>query len=276
MSSISDPVEPTVTTTMTTVANEANAPAPKDRLDFFRENSYVVLPNLLSPDEVRAIHEAIDRDRSENPFLWWFQGNPNCGCNLLLTEPAVDVAFRPPAVLELLDALMGSEYVFEESAVQITEPSEVEKPTGWHRDRAHWPEHPYGLDYPQLIVYLTDVDETTHCFTLSPEVAGSEPVPLEEQLRRRGTVHFHGRAGTAIFFNCAIYHGLTMRKTPHQRRILQVYYGHPDREPINDATILPPRLRRNAPDERTRRFYGKPNRLTRVLLRSLGVSDGEE
>ena len=82
-----------------TVASESNAPALSDRagqIACFRENSYVVLPGVLSAAQVQALNAAIDRDRKANPFLWWFKGSPNNGSNLLLTEPAFDLAPRPP------------------------------------------------------------------------------------------------------------------------------------------------------------------------------------
>ena len=75
---------------------------------------------------------------------------------------------------------------------------------GWHRDRPHWDEHPFRMDYIQLMVYLSDVDEETHCFSLSPE-AVSQPVleDKEEQLKQGGEYHLHGPAGTCALFNVA-------------------------------------------------------------------------
>ena len=94
----------------TSIASEANAPALNDRagqIAHFQEHSYVVLPGVLSPDQVVTLNASIDRDKAANPFLWWFQGSPNNGGNLLLTEPIFDIAPRIPVVLELLDALDG-------------------------------------------------------------------------------------------------------------------------------------------------------------------------
>jgi hypothetical protein len=249
--------------------------APRDRagqIECFKRNGLVVLPDLLTGGEVAAINAAIDRDRAEHPYLWWFEGNPRCGCNLLLTQPAVEVCLRPPAVMEILTEVMGPDFVFEEMAVQITEPSREARPTGWHRDRDHWMEHPYRLDYPQIIYYLTDVDETTHCFTISPESPDQPVLDRDAQIARDGAYYFHAKAGGAILFNCALFHGLTARATESQRRIVQVYYGHPEREPINNATMSPPRLWRDHPDPETRRFFGKLNGMTRTMYAALGIS----
>lgn len=238
---------------------------------FYRANSYVVLPDLLSPEEVAAINWAIDGSREQTPTMWYWRGSPNINCNLLLSEPTHDRVIRHPAVLAVLDRIMGESYCFEESAIQITEPSDEVHPTGWHRDVGHWREHPLFLDYAQLIIYLTDVDETTHCFTISPEPAGGEILPKEAQLEQRGVFYFHSPAGAGILFNAAALHGLTRRKTPKQRRILQVYYSHPHRPAIGDNTIVPPRLWRDHPDPEVRRFYSKHNAFSRLVHHGMGI-----
>ena len=127
------------------------------------------------------------------------------------------------------------------------------------------------LDYPQIIYYLTDVDETTHCFSISPEPAGGETLPPREHLERGGILDFHGKAGSGILFNAATLHGVTLRETNKVRRTIQVYFGHPDRPPLSDVTLMPPRLWRDHDDPEIRRFYGKFNRYSRVMLGGLGI-----
>jgi Phytanoyl-CoA dioxygenase (PhyH) len=239
----------------------------------FRANSYVVLPDLLSPDQVAGLNEAIDRDRQQNPFMWFCETQRDYNCNLLLTEPIFEITIRQPVLLRLVERLMGGAFCFEELSVRHTGPSEEGRPTGWHRDRPHWPEHPLHLDYPQVIYYLTDVDETTHCFTISPEPADGEVLEPAAQRQRGGTVYYHGRAGSAILFNAAALHGVTIRKTNRHRRIVQVYYGHPERPSLSQVTLMPPRLWRDHPEPEIRRFYGKLNRYTRVMLAAVGVAN---
>ena len=259
----------------TAVASEANAPALDDRagqIAHFKEHSYVVLPNVLSAAQVADLNAAIDRDRDANPFLWWFQGSPNNGGNLLLTEPVFDLAPRIPVVLELLDTLMGGPSTFEELSVQITPPSDTAYPTGWHRDTTYWNEHPLHLDYPQMICYLTDVNENTHAFTISPEAADGEIIEQNAHVERGGTTYFHGKAGTAILFNAATVHGATRRVTDNTRRILQVYWGHPSRPNLSDVTIIPPRLWRDHADAEVRRFYSKHSRFSKVFHQGMGIT----
>ena len=134
---------------------------------------------------------------------------------------------------------MGGPICFEELSVQITPPSTQGRPTGWHRDRAHWLEHPLHLDYPQIIYYLSDVAEGNHHFTLSPEPADGEVLDKDAQLARGGSVPFYGKAGSGILFNASILHGATIAQTEQERRILQVYYGHPQRPPLAEVSLIP-------------------------------------
>jgi hypothetical protein len=254
--------------------SEADWPALDDleaQVAFYRAHSYVPLPGLLTPEQVDALNAAMDEDRERHRFLWYCTGSPDYNCNLLLTQPVFEIAIRQPHALALVERLMGGPICFEELAVRQNPASKEARPTGWHRDRGHWMEHPLHLDYPQIIYYLTDVDETTHCFTISPEPADGEVLDTEAQLRRGGTVYFYGKAGSAILFNAATLHGLTTRKTEHYRRIVQVYYGHPHRPSLSEVSLIPPRLWRDHPDPEIRRFYGKLNRYNQTMHAAFGI-----
>ena len=109
----------------------------------------------------------------------WFWRRPNVNCNLLLTETTHDEIILHKEVLTLLKQVMDGTFCFEETAIQITEPSEISKPTAWHRDVAHLNGKFQKLLYPQLIIYLTNVDKNTHCFTLSPEPQGNKIITTD-------------------------------------------------------------------------------------------------
>ena len=245
----------------------------QERLAFFHANSYVALPDLLTGDQVAELNAAIDRDHHERPYFWDSEVSRNGTSNLLLTEPAFESVIRHPAVLSLVESLMGGPVCFEELSVQITKPSPESRPTGWHRDCGHWMEHLLHLDYPQIIYYLSDVNETCHHFTISPEPAGGAVLDTPAQLARGGSVPFYGKAGSGILFNAAALHGATIHRTDRERRILQVYYGHPGRPSLSQVTLMPPRLWRDHPDAEIRRFYGKLNRYTIDMRRWLGADN---
>ena len=247
------------------------------QIECFKTHGYVILPDLLSPDEVDTLNDAIDRDREANPFMWFSGTAPDYNCNLLLTEPAFEMSIRHERLLPLIGELMGGPICFEELAVRHRDGEDEAHDTGWHRDRGYWPEHPLNLDYPQVIYYLNDVNETTHCFSISPEPAGGEILDDKDaHLERGGILHFYGSAGSAILFNCATLHGVTLRKTDKVRRTIQVYYGHPNRRSLSEVTMMPPNLWRDHPDPEVRRFYSKFNRYTRVMMEGLSMPDDRE
>ena len=255
------------------------APNPHDldaQVEFFREHSFVVIPDLLSKAQVQAMNDAMDRDMKRNPFMWYTEGARNYNCNLLLNEPVFEEAIRPPHLIRLVEKLMGGPITFEELAVRHRVGETAAVSTDWHRDRAYWEDHPLHLDYPQIIYYLTDVDATTHCFSISPEPADGEILEPAAHLERGGIFDFHGTAGTGILFNAATVHGVTLRETDKVRRTIQIYYGHPDREPLSDVTLMPPRLWRDHSDPEIRKFYGKFNRYSKVVLGGLGILDASE
>ena len=79
----------------------------------------------------------------------------------------------------------------------------------WHRDGdvrggRHLMEHPLWIRNVQLMVYLSDVNETTHCFSISPESVGQPVLEREAQLEHRGIHNLYGQAGTAILFNFSV------------------------------------------------------------------------
>ena len=133
----------------------------------------------------------------------------------------------------------------------------------WHRDRAHRLDHPLRVDYLQLMVYLTDVDEDTHCFSLSPE-AIDQPILKETKAQlRRGIYDLHGPAGTCALCNAAILHTRDHATHPDkERKTVQIYYGHRDRAPLANDSAIPATLWRDHPDAQTRAFYGVLNERT--------------
>ena len=158
---------------------------------------------------------------------------------------------------------MGNPVCFSEICLRHMARYEGEPAQSWHRDRSHWPEHPLRMGYIQLMLYLSDVDQSTHCFSLSPESIHDPELDREEQLARGGVADLHGVAGTAALFNIAVLHTATVRVTEAERRTVQVYYGHRHRPYLSDDSAIPASLWRDSEDPETRGFYGVLNDRTR-------------
>ena len=78
------------------------------------------------------------------------------------------------------------------------------------------------------MIYLSDVDEQTSCFSVSPEPTDCDEHYWDprEQIRQRGYEHLHGPAGTCVIFNPKMLHAATWRPSTRGRKSMQIYYGH--------------------------------------------------
>ena len=114
---------------------------------------------------------------------------------------------------------MGGPLCFGEIGLRYMGPYDGQLHRSWHRDRPHWMQHPLRMDYIQLMVYLTDVDESTHCISFSPESI-DEPILEDQQaqLACGGVYDLHGPAGTCALFNVAALHTATTRPTRSERK----------------------------------------------------------
>ena len=249
--------------------------------DFFRDNGYVSLGKILSDDEVTRFADLFDRNRREFNRFWNDNGIwQTQHCDSLLTTPEFDEIIRHPNAIGPLRKLMGDSVCFSEICLRHMGPYAGEPLPGmrtwegsvgrrWHRDGGDdtmWPEHPLRIGYVQMMVYLADVDDTTHSFSVSPQAFDEEIVDTDAQLERGGVHDLHGCAGTAILFNITRLHTVTVRPTQSERKSVQIYYGHRHRDFLGHDSLVPAQLWRDHPDAEVRGFYGVLNGKTREYL----------
>jgi hypothetical protein len=122
------------------------------------------------------------------------------------------------------------------------------------------------------MVYLTDVGPDTHCFSISPESV-TDPVLAqnEDQINRGGIIDIHGPPGTICLFNVSVLHTATTRATALERKTVQTYYGHIERPPLANDSVVPPRLWKDGQDVETRSFYGNLNDVSRTYADAFGI-----
>ena len=236
--------------------------------EYFRTHGYVVLKDVLTSDEVAHFVRLYDNDREKfgPPNCWHpFDGNQTRNCNALVTSPGFDRLLRHPKILPLITFLMGGPVCFSEICLRHMAPYNGEPHQDFHRDRPHWESHPLRMDYMQLMLYLTDVDESTHCFSISPESVNHPILDSEAQLEKDGCVDFHGHAGTVVLFNVSLLHTATVRTTQKERKTVQAYYGHRLRPFLSNCSVIPPRFWRYASDPEVRAFYGNLNDTSTVF-----------
>ncbi|SVA48120.1 uncharacterized protein METZ01_LOCUS100974 [marine metagenome] len=240
----------------------------KEERGFFAQKGYLNLGQILDDHEVAYFRDMFDKDRGKFPFFWHPYGyHQHVNYDGLVTTPKFDELIRHPAIYPSIETLMGGPLCFGEIGLRHMGAYDGECNQDWHRDRNHWEKHPLRMDYIQLMVYMTDVDESTHCFSLSPESI-DEPVLKDNgaQLARGGVYDLLGPAGTCALFNVAVLHTATTRPTKASRKTAQIYYGHRERAPLANDSGIPATFWRDHEDPETRAFYGVLNERTKMFV----------
>ena len=229
--------------------------------EFFKNNGYLVLGNVLNDEEITRCLQFFDRNRSEHAYLWRYLGHDthqtgNTDC--LQSWFEVDEIVRHPKILPIVRELMGGPLCLLEVSARHMDvhPGAVKIAQQWHRDVRHLEEHPLHMNYIQAMVYLTDVNEETHCFTISPESVEDPILERDAQLEKGGIEYLYGPAGTVILFNASVLHTATVRTTDCERKTVQIYYCHRDKSLGSLDMVIPARLWRDHPDPAAREFYG--------------------
>ena len=242
-------------------------------LDFFKQNGYVSLGQPFTSEEVGRFVELYDRDRSETGYFWRpivFDGHQSVNCEPLISSPEFDGLIRHSALIDAIETIFEGPSCLAEACLRHMAPHEGDPVEAWHRDRSHMTDRPYRCGYLHMMLYLSDVNEDTHCFSISPEPYDGPILDIEEQVEQRGGVPLHGPAGTVILFNLSVVHAATVRKTPHERKSVQVYYGHRDGPVLSQFTTIPTGLWRDHPDPEVRGFYSLLNTRSRKFAEAFG------
>ena len=241
----------------------------KEQLDFFSENGYLVVPDALSADEVRTINNTIDRDMVENSLMWYEKEDGHCqlSVHILLAQPEIDFTMRPPSLLPLLEAIMGPDLCADEHSVRIRRPNpDGETWCHWHRDATRQSRQaPHSPPYLSVVYYLSDVDDTTHTFSVIPGTNRPDNLPPVDAYDLSTAHHIEGAAGTAIFFDTELFHAGNVRQTPAERRTIHLYFGRTTDRYLSNFTIFPRRLWQGK-DQATQKYYSRPNPITKLML----------
>tara|TARA_B100000029_G_scaffold389840_1_gene386450 strand:+ start:159149 stop:159886 length:738 start_codon:yes stop_codon:yes gene_type:complete len=242
-------------------------------LDFFERNGYVQLEGVFSDAELQYYTELYDRDLSDSEYFWHpiaFNGHQRVNCDPLISSPDFDSLIRHPKLLEPIEIILKGPSCLAEACLRHMPPHDGEPVEEWHRDHDHIKDRPYRCGFIHMMLYLSEVNENTHCFSISPESYDSPILPIKEQIQQRGKVHIYGQPGTVILFNLSVVHAATVRRTIHERKTVQLYYGHRDGGILSQFTTIPTGFWRDHPDSEVRAFYNLLNTRSQKFCDAFG------
>lgn len=233
----------------------------REMADEFNRNGYLRIERALSDEQIARFNAAVDRHYKAFPDDWLELSDSFCeGTNVLPHTADFDEAIENPKTLEVLRAIIGDEITFEEFAIMLRNPTaNLNEVKGWHRDIVREYDRRMEIDAISIMMYLTDVSPTDHCFAIVPETHNRlvDLNPLD--VPADAGVDLIGPAGTAVIFHARAIHNARLKQNSTQRRTLQAYFSRWRDQRTNEWTEIPPRLYQKQDPKLPPRFYSKWN-----------------
>jgi len=244
----------------------------KEQLDFYHEQGYLVLRDLLTEEDLAPAKEAMNekvsmiadelfraglvRDKLERrPFEYRLaelfadltaDDFLKYGRSWRDRLPGYFRLMSNPKILDAVESLIGGE-IFA-NPVYNTRPKIPKVAAGavpWHQDKSYWPD---ANANPVITVWipLVDATETNGCLHIKPKThrtkllewhtesqTGTGYTALrEEQLGRSPTVALPVPAGSAILFNDRCLHMSTPNRSNEVRWSVDLRYQPTDQDPM--------------------------------------------
>lgn len=201
---------------------------------FFETNGYLVIPNALSSDELKAVKEAAARAeatwRTDLTRPGWRRENIQQVQAIIEYDDIFLEPMEHPKVFPLIKELLGRDIQMIDNDYFIT-PAHSKTHANWHHD-VGMPGvyHPRSTIMIKAFFLLTDVSEDGGCTLYLP---GSHRYPTDFRLPKVDNpveMPNHAKmaypAGTAYFFNGRTYHAAANNDSDVDRRVLIFNYGH--------------------------------------------------
>jgi ectoine hydroxylase-related dioxygenase (phytanoyl-CoA dioxygenase family) len=227
----------------------------------FDRNGYLVVERALTDEQVVRLNDAVDFHRKAWPGDWIELSDSFCeGTDVLPHTADFDEAVENPKTLDILRAIIGEGITFEEFAIMLRNPTaNLDEVKGWHRDLIREYDRRMEIDAVSIMLYLTDVGETDHCFAIVPEshnrLVDMNPVDVAPD----AGVDLIGPAGTGVIFHARAIHNARLKKNSTQRRTLQAYFSRWCDQRTAEWSEIPPRLHQKRDPALPPHFYAKWN-----------------
>jgi len=233
-------------------------------VDFYRENGFLRVPAVFSPEETDELAEDLDRLIQEWSFEAAWTGpwrdaylTPELAGTIKLSalhdlhlySAAWARAVVHPGLAAALEALLGPAVEFHHTTMHV-KPPERGAPFPMHQD---YPFYPHADDrYVDVLLHL---DDTSHDNGEIRFLVGSHKAgPLEhvvrdadgqpchphlptDEYRLEDTVAVPARRGDVVCFNINTIHGSYMNRTDRPRRLVRMGYRHPDNRRLDGQSL---------------------------------------
>ncbi|HVJ69053.1 MAG TPA: phytanoyl-CoA dioxygenase family protein [Caulifigura sp.] len=232
-----------------------------EQAELFWKQGYLVLPNMLTKNEIDAINAVIERSQQEEPHIWAnLSESFRQSVDILKSRPEFDPFIENPNTLPLLRKIMGEDITFEELYVMLRDPIEsLKEIKGWHRDLTRNYDRRYEIQPISLVYYLSDVSATDHCFSIVPETHARLIDMHPRDVQEADTVDINGPAGTAVVFHARCIHNGKLKPHSRQRRTLHMYFSKDDGVRTSEWDEIPARLHTKTDPSLPSRLYSKWN-----------------
>ena len=210
----------------------------------FDHNGFVVIPGALTAAQVGRLNTAFDRYIADYPDEWaHFSESFITTADVLPRTSDFDQAIENPAVLPLMQRLLGDKLAFEELALIIRNPTDTTgELKGWHRDIIRDFGRRHEIKAISVVYYLTDVTDNDHCFSIIPgthdRLVDMRPADVTPGME----IDANGPAGSAFVFHARCIHAGKLKLGSKQRRTMHLYYELYGEPRTNQWTQIPPRL----------------------------------
>lgn len=225
---------------------KTQTPITQEHIDFYRENGFVKVDDMLTPEELTELREYLEEamqsegDRSVNT-------DKKDGLYYRVLNQKVNVwrdhagmgkfSFHPrfaQSAMELSGAA-GIRFFHDHGLWKMPGDS---KPTPWHQDTPYWPFNEAEAGAMSIWITLDDVDERNGCMAFVPKshklgklkgIDLANPQNIFEYVEGGQTtvqqpVVVPLRAGSCTFHNGLTFHYAHANSTDRPRRVLAIIY----------------------------------------------------
>lgn len=225
----------------------------------FDQDGYLLLQNVISPEKVAELNQAIDGIIAEEPELLSYNVY-----NSVERSPAILALIEEPAMLPLMVNLLGYNIQLHISHLTVRKPNPQDLKTetnsfiNWHQDGPgpHFPTI-HGLTstyYVKICYILSDMSEpdrgNTKIIPGSHKMAGFHPVQTDVNVPVDGELQVCGKPGDVFIFAQNLWHAGSPNRSDFTRRQLFIGYSPIWIRPIDYHKVSPALLEGASPVRR--------------------------